>query len=451
MLLNLQKFVLLVVFLASILYVGYVPTQSDFLHIILPYSAAFGVYVLIVRISEKWCIVGILLFALLCRACLLFSFPNLSDDIYRFIWDGRMSHAGFNPYAFLPSEIVGKSEWLNNDLYKQLNSPSYFTIYPPIAQLVFYVSTILNSPNLMQETIVLKAIYFLAEIVNFALITRILKLLKLPPGRILLYALNPLIIIELFGNAHLESLLISSVLFLVLFILKGREKSCALTMAGAISIKMIPALFIPALLWKQNSQKARGHFLLIVTVITAILFIPFVVGAINTISNLGTSVDLFFRKFEFNASIYYVLRYVGFKLTGYNQIAHLGPLLMIIMATGVISLGKKSRTREHPALLCILLVSFTAYLFSTTIVHPWYLSLPIALCLFTPFRFPLVWSFFIFLTYVNYSNVPYHENLWYVTLEYAVVVVWMGREVRKYGWLGEKTKGRIHISGSNPF
>ena len=391
-----------------------------------------------------------LAFALLCRLLLLFSFPNLSDDIYRFIWDGRMIHEGLNPYAHLPTDIVDTSKALGQELFNNLNSPSYFTIYPPIAQFVFYISTFANSADLLQETITMKAIFLVVEVANFYLIYSILKLLQSAPERIYLYALNPLIIIELFGNAHIESLLVFSVLLLIYMILKGREIASGITMAGAISIKLIPALFMPAILWKLPSNKARVRFLISAGMAGAILFIPLLLGTINTISNMGSSVDLFFRKFEFNASIYYVLRYVGYQITGYNQIARLGPFLIIIMAATVIYLAFKSEKNNNRAFITLLLMSFTAYLFSTTIIHPWYLSIPIVLSVFTPFRFPIIWSYLIFLSYVNYSYNPYYENLWCVATEYSVVITYMWIEIKRYGVYGQKIKGWNPVSGANP-
>ena len=73
---------------------------------------------------------------------LLFAFPNLSDDIYRFVWDGNLIGLNINPYGSMPSELVGQNNpGLSMDLYAQMNSPDYYTIYPPVTQLIFYIST----------------------------------------------------------------------------------------------------------------------------------------------------------------------------------------------------------------------------------------------------------------------------------------------------------------------
>ncbi len=74
------------------------------------------------------------------------------------------------------------------------------------------------------------------------------------------------------------------------------------------------------------------------------------------------------------------------------------------------------------------LFAITLYLICTTTMHPWYTALPIVLCVFTKWRFPIMWSGLIFLTYVNYSYEPYRENLWVVALEYLAVAAWFAWE-----------------------
>ena len=68
-----------------------------------------------------------------------------------------------------------------------------------------------------------------------------------------------------------------------------------------------------------------------------------------------------------------------------------------------------------------MLFAICLYLLFTTTVHPWYVALPVVLCLFTRFRFPILWSGLIWLTYFNYSGEVYEEKLWAVTVEYILV------------------------------
>jgi len=73
--------------------------------------------------------------AIAMRLILLPLTPELSDDIYRYLWDGEVQLAGINPYRYAPaaselSEI--------RTVYKGLiNNPTVPTIYPPLAQLAF--------------------------------------------------------------------------------------------------------------------------------------------------------------------------------------------------------------------------------------------------------------------------------------------------------------------------
>ncbi|MEZ4848050.1 MAG: hypothetical protein R3B93_05385 [Bacteroidia bacterium] len=90
----------------------------------------------------------ILILGIFFRLIVFFALPNLSDDFYRFIWDGRLLSHGVNPFAQLPSEYMLNPDQalrlgLNTELYQGLNSPNYFTIYPPVLQGIFYLSSVL--------------------------------------------------------------------------------------------------------------------------------------------------------------------------------------------------------------------------------------------------------------------------------------------------------------------
>ena len=81
-------------------------------------------------------------------------------------------------------------------------------------------------------------------------------------------------------------------------------------------------------------------------------------------------------------------------------------------------------------MLSTLLV-FTCYLLLSMTIHPWYVIMPVAMCLFTNYRYPILWSGLIMMTYINYADEVYHENLWLVALEYVLVFGFMGWEFWK--------------------
>jgi alpha-1,6-mannosyltransferase len=76
-----------------------------------------------------------------------------------------------------------------------------------------------------------------------------------------------------------------------------------------------------------------------------------------------------------------------------------------------------------------------SYLLLTTTLHPWYITPLLAISIFTHFRFAIVWSAMIFLTYAGYTNNGFEENLWLTTLEYISVMGYLAYELvwkRKY-------------------
>ena len=79
-----------------------------------------------------------------------------------------------------------------------------------------------------------------------------------------------------------------------------------------------------------------------------------------------------------------------------------------------------------------LLAGICLYYFLATTVHPWYLTLPLILCIFTRFRFPIVWSVAVVFSYSAYNGNPVDENLWLITAEYFMVYGYLIYEVISY-------------------
>ncbi|MEM8524203.1 MAG: hypothetical protein AAGG68_06155 [Bacteroidota bacterium] len=417
------------VLFACIIYLGYAVDQNDFWQMLPVFALAFCVYVLILRSNmdalKFW--IGL---AVLLRVALLFGLPNLSDDVYRFIWDGRLLQNGINPFDHLPSYYLQQAilpEGINNELYQQLNSPEYYTIYPPVAQLSFYLATWLFPNSILSSTLVMKFFLFAFECGNIYLLIRLLPKFEIATKNALIYALNPLIVLEITGNLHFEGAMVFFLLLAVYGLKKWEEKSnsskkilvfSALSFAFSIASKLLPLMFLPMLIKRLGWKKSVLYFVIVGSTVL-LLFLPLLSGAF--LQNFGNSLDLYFRKFEFNASIYYLIRWIGFQLKGFNLIAKIGPALALgtLLGISILSFREKKPTIKHLPLM--MLFAICIYLSFTTTVHPWYISLPLVLCCFTSFRFPVLWSGLIFLTYINYSYTDYQENLWIVAVEYLLV------------------------------
>ena len=110
----------------------------------------------------------------------------------------------------------------------------------------------------------------------------------------------------------------------------------ALAMSFSIASKLLPLIFLPFLI-KRLGWKNSIQYFLIIGITVALLFLPLINGAF--LNNFGTSLNLYFQKFEFNASLYYVLRWIGFQILGFNLIYVLGPVLAVITFSGVLGLS----------------------------------------------------------------------------------------------------------------
>ena len=126
---------LILAFLFGIIGLGFYTQQQEFWKILLFYSPMFLAYGCLLKYSTFQKLNTFLVLGIACRFILLFAFPFLSDDLYRFIWDGRLWQQGINPFNYLPTYFMlegNQVEGLDQALFEQLNSPEYFTIYPPL-------------------------------------------------------------------------------------------------------------------------------------------------------------------------------------------------------------------------------------------------------------------------------------------------------------------------------
>lgn len=410
---------------------GYFTDRTDFAQLIFLYSSAFVSYVFWYRQSAKHGIFNeSLVAAMLLRLSLLFYLPNLSDDFYRFVWDGRLSAQGINPFSYLPSELLNASiVKVDAAIFEKLNSPGYYSVYPPLNQLVFYLSATISPSNLFGSVVVMKLFIACCELGTILLGRKLLRQFGLNENLILLYALNPLVIVELSGNIHFEVAMIFFTVLSVYLMVQGKTWWAAVALSIAVCIKFWPLIFMP-FFYKRFFETADGKnftlgimrfsaWAISVLVITALLFLPFY--SQNMLANIGSSINLYVQHFEFNAGIFYIIRWIGFKTKGYDVIHMVGPWLPVAVTLIVLLYFLLEKNPKPQTVFATFLFSQTIYLLFATTVHPWYITPLVLFCIFTPLRFPLVWSALIPLSYIAYSTVPVDENEWLIALEYVAV------------------------------
>ena len=153
---------------------------------------------------KKMIAIGIML-----RFLYLLSFPELSDDFWRYLWDGMLVSEGRSPYETLPSSWSESGLSTSfGELLPWLNSPEYYSIYPPVLQFFFGLSAVISDGNPLTFVIALRCFVLAAELGSMVLIYKLLKAWEMNTRNLMLYTLNPLVIIEFAGGLHGEVFMI---------------------------------------------------------------------------------------------------------------------------------------------------------------------------------------------------------------------------------------------------
>jgi alpha-1,6-mannosyltransferase len=192
--------------------------------------------------------------------------PYLSDDINRYVWDGRVEAAGINPYRYVPVD-PHLSGLRDGAIFPNINRSTYATtIYPPVAEGIFFLAT-----RVSDSVIAMKAAMLAFEAAAVALLLRLLVLLGLPRERILVYAWHPLTLWEFAGNGHIDAAVIA---FLALALWARQREAQAvagIALAAAALVKLFPAVVLPAL-WRRSDWK-----LPVAAAVTAVIaYLPFI-------------------------------------------------------------------------------------------------------------------------------------------------------------------------------
>lgn len=198
------------------------------------------------RDSRRLLVLG-LIFAALFRLSIIFSPPYLSDDIYRYVWDGRVQSAGINPYRYIPAD-ESLAQLRDEKIYPNINRRDYaHTMYPPIAEVAFLLIT-----RFSESVTWMKAAMVGFEAIAVWALVQLLISFGFARQRVLIYAWHPLAVWEFAGSGHVDALAIA---FIALALLARRKRGETLTgflLACATCVKFFPAVLFPALHMRRS-------------------------------------------------------------------------------------------------------------------------------------------------------------------------------------------------------
>ncbi len=383
--------------------------RSETLPLLLTFSSLF--LLLWLWFQNYRSLISIFILGALIRGLFLFYTPELSQDFYRFIWDGNIQILGINPYLYTPDHLIEIIGFPNDKmLYKGMGSlsSSNFSNYPPLSQYLFKIMGYLNRSDLFLPVLSLRIIYLIGEFFIFFTGIALLKKINLNPEYIGWYFLNPIIIIEGIGNLHSEAFMLCFTLAAVLFIARNKSILGGLFMSLAIAIKLLPLLIFPVF-FRYLGIKKFFMFSFSILTFSLILWGPFLEA--EMITNYQKTIGLWFTTFEFNGSVFNIIRTIGYEVKGYNIIRKLGEITPYITIGLVVIFTFLRSNRNLKSVFKSMLFLLSCYFFISTTVHPWYIINLIFLGILTGYAFPLLWSLTVFWSYSAYGPEFFKEQM----------------------------------------
>jgi len=305
------------------------------------------------RLQMAW----ILGMALLFRASLLCSQPSLSDDIYRYLWEGNLVLHGENPFTHPPDDPA-LAAYRGPD-FQRINNPEVSTIYPPVAQGVFAAARAVSPrPRAMQGAAAL------ADMLLVLLLLRVLTTAGRDPRWVLVYAWHPLPVMEFAGSGHID---VVAILFLVLslyLLTTGRSGWSSLALALSFLTKLFACALLPLYWFRVPRLRLAGIFLSC----TLLAFLPFL-NAGNALFRGGLA---YASRWRSNGSVFDLLVW----MTGSITVSK-----VLIGSTFALAAVLLARRNADPFRVAFSLAGL--YVILSPTVHPWYAAwfLPF-LCLY---------------------------------------------------------------------
>jgi len=428
---------------------------------VLPFLGQFTIAVLVywiacVRLgSDRIPLVLIWLFAILFRFVLLLTIPTLSDDIYRYLWDGHLLTQGVNPYLY-PADSPALAGY-STATRTLVNHSWMASPYLPTAQGYFALITILFSQNVF----VFQLVAVLLDLSTAWLVMDMLIRLKLPAAGVLIYLWHPLLILEYAQNAHIDALMVFWVVLSFWLIVRGVTGSSrpgrsatgsVLSIAAATLTKGLPLLLVP-LFFRRWGLKRLITFGILIVVILALFSLEAGWGLLGPLDGRGVfgAIRIYLSDWNFNGSLYHWLEVhiSGYPTPGavpqhiagspsilFTKLITNSLLLLVISITGFWvwrddQPGKHDAITRTRALLRLAMVPLCAYIIFTPTVHPWYLAVVIPFAPFllssghgdgqaSRYLWPLLYlSCVVVLSYITYVDPDmWREFNWVRNVEY---------------------------------
>ncbi len=370
--------------------------------------------------------------AVLLRLAMLPMLPSLSDDAYRYLWDGRLLLEGVNPYLHIPADP--SLARFHDELFRLQGYPTTNTIYPPGAQIVFALSMALAEPfgrGYMAGYLIYKLLLIGGELAAIWLLVRMLDRLGISRRMALLYAWHPLVVVELAGQGHTDAFWVLGLALGLYAYMAGWSGGGVPGLALGTALRLHPLLVLP--LWWRYLGARRWLPGLALSLPFLLLFIPLLLP--DALGNYLAVLERFTNYYEFNGGFYYGVKWLldEIHLKPSNTIAGgIGAALQLLCV--LLAWVLPVRDRSVRGLAWRALIVITAQIVFGAKVHIWYFAAPLFLLPLAGndlLRRPWMWAALAApFTYLMYTLSPPAELMAVVALEWGGFLLLLA-----YGWI----------------
>ena len=312
--------------------------------------------------THRAMLAGILVQGAVMLSILVFSRPTLSDDMYRYIWDGRVQAQGISPYRY-PPDAPELAFLRDLQIYPSINRKPVLTVYPPAAEATFFLLWRLWPDNVRLFQATMAAGALLAGI----LLMGLLRDLGRSPGRVLLFLWSPLLLFETAHSAHVDGLVLPLVVGAWWARVREKDGWVGFLLGAATAVKIYPALLLP-FLWRPQHPRARWTMPLAFLGALGIFYVPYLIT--NGSMVLGY-LPKYFQE-TFNASpLVYTLNYYFSSILASLPGGLTLITLSIIAALAIWSSFHPASNAETALRRCLWpMAVFTLF---SQVLFPWYM------------------------------------------------------------------------------
>ena len=370
-------------------------------------------------------LIVILIAAALMRGLAVTALPYLTTDAFRYVWDGRIQWAGFNPYAHVPAD-PDLAHLRDDTLYPHINQrEKAVTIYPPMAQLIF-----MGSVAIENGIGGMKAMMLLFEAATIVALIGWLRADSLPPARVLIYAWHPLPIWEFASQAHVDAALAAFVTLGIWAAVRHRQALCGALFACAVLVKYFPLVLLPAL-WRRWDWRLPTT--LIAT--AAILYLPYLAGHPANLAGF-LSKHIANEGYEAGYGFHSIWLLRDFSLADPPAAVHVIPALIVLGALALWIQFARPRDTIKPEHIALL---GAAFVFFSSPHYAWYFGFLVPLAVRVPH--PALLAMTLLCISMNAPQKLVGNTIVYTLTFYVPLLIWIGTEL----W---RSKRKPHLSRS---